>query len=104
MIFGMHTLSGKPWGERIMKLHNRQKLLVNMSTMSTTTTGVVATMNMEILLMIVNVGFRNVRVILRRFDIMIITRQRCVSGTPLECDKFEDDVSDSVAVGDSEEK
>ena len=26
--------------------------------------------------------FRNVRVILRRFDIMIITRQRCVSGTP----------------------
>ena len=27
-------------------------------------------------------GFRNVRVILRRFHIMIITRQRCVSATP----------------------
>ena len=27
-------------------------------------------------------GIRNVRVILRRFHIMIITRQRCVSGTP----------------------
>ena len=27
-------------------------------------------------------GFRNVRVILRGFEIMIITRQRCVSGTP----------------------
>ena len=27
-------------------------------------------------------GFRNVRVIFRRFDIMIITRQRCVSATP----------------------
>ena len=54
MIFGMHTLLGKSWCERITMLHNRQKL-VNMSTMSTTTTGVTETMNMEIMLMIVKV-------------------------------------------------